>query len=205
MQNSRPRYPSGSRKSAYFWKEITGENGREMAVSEESGRRGVLTEKGGDTPGVMKAVSKWVWIFVAGLPVLLGGCAALPFLPGSSSLLPSGSANADFHSGTAVRLEQANFTTVKTNVVGQTKGFALLGIITLVPARFSTAMDRLYGHAEVRPGAAQTLANVVVERSSTYLILYSIPRVSIRADVVEFVRPSTTNLAQPFPFFSGRE
>jgi hypothetical protein len=66
-------------------------------------------------------------------------------------------------------------------------------------------MDRLYGHAEVRPGAAQTLANVVVERSSTYLILYSIPRVSIRADVVEFVRPSTTNLAQPFPFFSGRE
>jgi hypothetical protein len=66
-------------------------------------------------------------------------------------------------------------------------------------------MDRLYAHAEVRPGGAQTLANIVVERSSTYLILYSIPRVSIRADVVEFVTPSPTNPSPPFPFFSGRE
>lgn len=145
------------------------------------------------------------WIFVAGIPAFLGGCAALPLLPASSSLLPNGSANADFHSATAVRLEQANFTTVKTNVTGQTKGFALLGIITIVPARFSTAMDRLYGQAGVRPGGPQTLANMVVERSSTYLILYSIPRVSIRADVIEFVTPSPTNRAPPLPFFSGRE
>ena len=151
---------------------------------------------------VCRAVSKWIW--VAGFPVLLGGCAALPFLPASSALLPTGAANADFHSGTAVRLEQANFATVKTNVTGQTKGFALLGLITIVPARFSTAMDRLYAHAEVRPGVAQTLANVVVERSSTYLILYSVPRVSIRADVVEFVTPPPTNPAPPLPFFSGR-
>ena len=150
-----------------------------------------------------RGVSKWG--LVAGLPALLGGCAALPFLPATSSLLPNGSSTADFHSGTAVRLEQANFATVKTNVAGQTKGFALLGVITLVPARFSTAMDRLYAHAEVRPGGAQTLANIVVERSSTYLILYSIPRVSIRADVVEFVTPSPTNPSPPLPFFSGRE
>jgi len=73
--------------------------------------------------------------------------------------------------------------------VGQCKGFSLLGIITLVPARFSMAMDRLYAQAEMQPGRPQTLANLVVERSSTYLILYSIPRVSIRADVVEFVPP----------------
>jgi hypothetical protein len=132
------------------------------------------------------------WIFLAGLPGLLGGCAALPLLPASSSLLPTGSATAEFHSATAVKLEQANFTTVKTNVVGQTKGFALLGIITIVPARFSTAIDRLYVQAEMRPGVAQTLANMVVDRSSTYLILYSIPRVSVRADVIEFVAPSPT-------------
>jgi hypothetical protein len=134
---------------------------------------------------------------MAGLPVLLGGCAALPFLPASSSLLPTGSASAEFHSATAVKLEQANFTTLKTNVVGQTKGFALLGIITIVPARFSTAMDRLYAQAEMRPGGAQTLANMVVDRSTTYLILYSVPRVSVRADVVEFVAPSPVTPSPP--------
>ena len=143
--------------------------------------------------------TKLKWIPVAGMAVLLGGCAAaLPFLP-ASSLLPSGSANADFRSATTVKLDQANFTTVKTNVVGQSKGFALAGIITIVPARFSTAMDGLYAQAEIRPGLAQTLANVVVERSSTYLILYSIPRVSVRADVVEFIGPSP----MPAPYQVG--
>ena len=134
----------------------------------------------------MKLTMKW--ILMTGMAPLLGGCAALPALTGVS-LLPTGSASADLHSATTVKLEQSNFTMVKANAVGQSKGFALLGLITIVPARFSTAMDRLYEHAELRPGRAQTLANVVAERSSTYLVLYSIPRVSIRADVVEFVAP----------------
>ena len=121
---------------------------------------------------------------MAGVTSLLGGCAALA--PLAIPLLPTGSANGEFHTATTVKLEQANFVVMKTNVVGQCKGFSLLGIITLVPARFSTAMDRLYGQAEMRQGRPQTLANLVVERSSTYLILYSVPRVSIRADVVEF-------------------
>jgi len=130
------------------------------------------------------------FVLIAGLALVLSGCAAFSTLPLVSSLVPYGSANANFHTSTAVKLDQANFTTVKTNVVGGSKGFALLGLITLSPARFSTAMDRLYAQAEIHTGRPQTLANVVVERSSTYLILYSIPRVSIRADVVEFVAPS---------------
>jgi hypothetical protein len=125
------------------------------------------------------------WICMAGMTLLLGGCAALA--PLAAPLLPTGSANGEFHTATTVKLEQANFVVVKTNVVGQCKGFSLFGIITIVPARFSTSMDRLYAQAEMRQGRAQTLANLVVERSSTFLILYSIPRVSIRADVVEFV------------------
>jgi len=127
------------------------------------------------------------WILIMGMARVLVGCAALPALTAGSSLLPTGTAIANVYGTTAVKLEQANFIMVKTNVVGQSKGFALLGLITIVPARFSTAMDRLYARAEMRPGGAQTLANVVTERSSTYLILDSIPRVSILADVVEFV------------------
>jgi len=126
------------------------------------------------------------------LALLLGGCAAAPLLPTASTLLPSGSATADFHSGTTVKLDQANFVMVKTNVTGQCKGFALFGLITITPARFSTAMDRLYGGADLQPGHPQTLVNVVAERSTSFYLLYSIPRVSVRADVVEFRKESVS-------------
>jgi hypothetical protein len=128
------------------------------------------------------------WICIASMTLLLGGCAALA--PLAAPLLPNGSASAEFRTATTVKLEQENFIVVKTNVVGRCKGFSLLGIITIVPARFDTAMDRLYGQAEMQPGRSQTLASLVMERSTTYWILYSVPRVSIRADVVEFVPPS---------------
>jgi hypothetical protein len=118
---------------------------------------------------------------------LLGGCAAAPLLPTASTLLPSSTTSADFHSGTTVKLEQSNFVMVRTNVTGESKGFALLGLLTISPARVGTAMDRLYGAADLRTNRAQTLVNVVAERSSTYYFLYSKPRVTIRADVVEFV------------------
>lgn len=118
---------------------------------------------------------------------LLGGCAAAPLLPTASSVLPASTASADFHSSTAVKLEQGNFVMVRTNVTGQSKGFALLGVLTLTPARFSKAMDRLYLAAEIRTGRPQTLANVVAERSSSYYFLFSRPRVTIRGDVIEFV------------------
>ena len=138
------------------------------------------------------------WIFLLGLPLVFGGCAALPAL--SPALLPSGSVNADLYTSTAVKLEQANFVTLKTNVVGIDKGFALFGIVTMVPARFSIALDKLYGQAGMQPGRPQTLANVVAERSSTFLLLYSIPRVVIRADVVEFqTTPPAFNLPPPPP------
>lgn len=79
---------------------------------------------------------------------------------------------------------------MKTNVQGECKGFSLLGIITIVPAQFSTATNRLYGQEQVQQGRPQALVNVVVERSRAYLILYSIPKVSIRADLVELVLPA---------------
>ena len=97
---------------------------------------------------------KWIpWIGVAWL---FAGCAAAPLIPAASSFLPGGTANADFHSGTVTKLEGANFVVLQTNVTGHCKGFALLGLITLTPARFTTALDQLYGAAGMRPGRAQT-------------------------------------------------
>lgn len=101
------------------------------------------------------------------------------FNPSSSAL--------EIHNQTEVKLTEGNFVTVKTNVVGQARGFAFLGFISMVPARFQTAMDRLYTKAEVKTGKPQVLGNVIMEKTSSYWILFSIPRVSVRADVVEFV------------------
>ena len=131
-----------------------------------------------------------------GLAALAGGCAAASVLP-IGSIIGSPNASAlEIHNNTDVRLQEKNFIVIKTNVVGQSSGFSLLGILTVVPARFTTAMNRLYSQAEMQPGRPQTLVNLVMEQNSMYFILFSIPRTAIRADVIEFI-PATTSDIQP--------
>ena len=127
-------------------------------------------------------------LLMLGLASLLSGCAAVATLPAASALLPASTGNAQFYGATTVRLGEGNFVTLQTNLTGQSKGFALLGLITLVPASFTRALDGVYEKSTVQTGRPQTLANVVTERTSTYWILFSIPKVSIRADLVEFTR-----------------
>ena len=124
---------------------------------------------------------------------LAGGCAAVSTLPVASVIGSPNASALEIHSGTEVRLQEANFIVTKTNVVGQSKGFALLGILTIVPAKFTTAASRLYTQAEMQQGRSQTLAHMVMEKDSTYLVLFSIPRTAIRADVIEFI-PAATNI-----------
>src|SRR5262249_18438682 len=122
------------------------------------------------------------------LVALATGCAAAAAtqLPSSLSSLNPSASSLEIHNQTQLTLSEGNFSVVKTNVVGQARGFALLGFITLVPARFETAMDRFYSKAEMKAGQPQTLANLIVEKTSAYWILFSIPRVSVRADLLEF-------------------
>ena len=75
---------------------------------------------------------------------------------------------------------------VKTNVVGMSKGFNLLGFIPIYPARLTKAMNRLYTAADIEAGTAKTPANLLIEYTSTYWILFSIPETIVRADVVQF-------------------
>src|SRR5262245_12444613 len=128
----------------------------------------------------------------------LCGCSAVSPVP-LSSLLPGAGTGLEVHSQTSIKLEQANFSVMKTNLVGRSQGFALLGIITIVPARFTDALNRIYSQAEMHAGGPQPLANVTVERSSAYWILFSIPRVSVRADLVEFVAEGATGPRPPLP------
>ncbi len=100
------------------------------------------------------------------------------------------------HEETRVSLERGNFSLVRTNVWAQSRGFSLLGFITIYPATLSKAMGRLYSHAGMQPGHAQTISHLVIEQTSSYYILFGIPKVEVRADIVEF-GPEVQNPSAP--------
>src|SRR5581483_1263801 len=100
------------------------------------------------------------------LVLLVGGCAGVATLPLNNLISSTPAAGSlEIHQSTDVRLEQGNFVVVRTNVVGQSKGFALLGIITMVPAQFNKAMNRLYSQAGMEMGRPQTLAGLAMEKN----------------------------------------
>lgn len=133
------------------------------------------------------------FLALAALAGMTGGCAAVaPLSSVAGTVLPSSTLG--IYNTTELRLQQKNFVIVKSNVMGQSKGFSLLGLITLVPAPFTKAMARLNAQADLQKGTSRALANLIMEKDSTYLILFSIPRTAIRADVIEF----TPNI-QPQP------
>jgi hypothetical protein len=100
------------------------------------------------------------------------------------------------HEETSVRLGQDNFSLVKTNVLGRSRGFSLLGIITIVPATLTKAMGRMYAAAEMPAGQPQSIAHLVIEQSYSHYILFGVLEVNVRADIVQF---SADNRAPPGP------
>jgi hypothetical protein len=138
------------------------------------------------------------FLALLGLAVLTGGCAAFSALPAASILGSPNAAALEIHNNTDVRLQEKNFIVIRTNVMGQSSGFSLLGILTIVPAKFTKAMSRLYAQADMQPGRPQTMVNLILEKDATYYILFSLPRTAIRADVIEFIPPTVMDL-QPRP------
>ena len=66
-------------------------------------------------------------------------------------------------------------------------GFYLLGFIPIVSPTYSAAKRSLYQSVgETLTGRSVALANQTEDRSALYLILFSVPRVTITADMVEF-------------------
>ena len=89
-------------------------------------------------------------------------------------------------SSTSVDLSQANYRVVKSNAVGKSSGFKLFMFIPIVPTRYSKAMSDLQSQAGIAEGTAQAMVNVTQEESSLYLLLFSIPTLTVRADIIEF-------------------
>jgi hypothetical protein len=115
---------------------------------------------------------------------LVTGCAPVPPLPFT---LPSGAGQASVLTLTEVNLAQRNYRVVRANVAGTSRGFALLGLITVKPPDAIEAFARLYEAGGISEGKALALINVIQQSSAPYFILFSLPEITFRADVVEFV------------------
>lgn len=88
---------------------------------------------------------------------------------------------------TEVNLAKSNYTIVKAGVKGESTGFCMFGFICFVSPNFADAKADLYQNANAKlEGRSIALANQTIDESSIYLILFSIPRIAITADLVEF-------------------
>ena len=101
---------------------------------------------------------------------------------------------------TGVSLSKNNYTIVKAGARGESTGFCLLGFICFTSPNYAEAKSNLYsGCNEKLEGRSIALANQTQDHSSLYLILFSIPKVTITADIVEFKDESQTNKVEAIP------
>ena len=89
---------------------------------------------------------------------------------------------------TQVSLNHANYKMLKAGAVGRSYGFRfLLGIIPITSPSSAAARADLYRSVgQPIDGKSIALINVLEDRSTTWLILFSIPKKVITGDVVEF-------------------
>jgi hypothetical protein len=117
---------------------------------------------------------------------LTGCAAALPALPALSGLIP-GASGTHILTSTTVNLSRKNFKIVKANAFGSSAGFSFLGLFNLKSPSYEEALTQLYRSADVSVGKPQALVNVIHEQTSTYFILFALPKITVRADVIEFI------------------
>ena len=130
--------------------------------------------------------------------LMCSGCAALVPLSSILTTPSSSTPPLQVHEESHVELGKDNFIVVRTNVVGRSRGFSLLGIINIYPATLTKAMNRMYDSAGIRTGSSQAVANLVIEHSSSYWILFGVPEIDARADIVEF-KPEPKSAAATEP------
>jgi hypothetical protein len=93
--------------------------------------------------------------------------------------------------GTNVTLQGNNYKMIKAGARGESGGFMLLGIIPFTLPNYADAKSDLYKSVGERlEGRSIALANQTYDTSTLYLILFSIPKITITADVVEFTASS---------------
>jgi hypothetical protein len=96
--------------------------------------------------------------------------------------------------GTAVSLQGNNYQVVKAGAKGESSGFYFLGIIPIVSPNYADAKANLYySIGEPLEGRSIALANQTEDRSTLYLILFSVPKITVTADIIEFTGAAPEN------------
>lgn len=116
--------------------------------------------------------------------IFFSGCAPIPLtLPFSPSM---GGSGALILTNTSVSLSKQNFKIVKANAIGRSWGVNLLGIIPVVSPLYSEAITQIYSQGGEMEGRPRALANIINQQTSDFYLLFSIPRIVVIADVIEF-------------------
>ena len=126
---------------------------------------------------------KWICSLLVLLPFSTFAQLPIPITP---DWLQNGDKESGVLHSTQVQLVGNNYRVLQTNVVAKSGGFKLLGFITIKSPSYVKAVSRLYAKAQVEEGQPQAFANVVYETGGMNLILFSLPRIRVRADLVEF-------------------
>ena len=105
--------------------------------------------------------------------VLLTGCISVGEQP--------------FNTGARADLSRANFRVVKTSARGTDSGFHLLCFIPLFSPNYADAMEDLHTEYDME-GKSTALVNVTHDKSEMFLLLFSVPRIKITADIIEFTK-----------------
>jgi hypothetical protein len=88
---------------------------------------------------------------------------------------------------TSVNLNEKNYRLLQPGASGTSYGFRLLGIIPFASPHFATARKDLYRSVnQPIEGKAIALSNELEDKSTLYLILFSVPKYTLTADVIEF-------------------
>ena len=81
-------------------------------------------------------------------------------------------------------LTKKNYKVIRSNVRGESSGFNLL-FIPIVSPSYAQAMSNLHQNVNM-DGKAAALVNVAQDKTSINLILFSVPKITVTADVIEF-------------------
>jgi phospholipase/lecithinase/hemolysin len=114
---------------------------------------------------------------LASTVALLGGCA-------SSKL-----ALHEQSTRTTVDISRGNYRVVKTAAAGTSYGFRLLGIFPFASPSHAAARAKMYRSVgQDLTGRSIQIVNQLEDAGTTYLLLFSIPHLTITGDIVEFDR-----------------
>jgi len=87
-----------------------------------------------------------------------------------------------------VNLSKNNYKIIKAAAMGESRGFRFLGIIPFTSPTYSEAKASLYASVgQAMEGRSIALVNQTEDRSFDYYILFSLTKMTLTADVIEFL------------------